>query len=1002
MEVSLVIIALVLVFGPWVLIFVLFAKVGSVRAELERLQGRILARPVDTEVQPDTAANAFSAQTETVPSDELGPVDDDTDFDASDMADMAGEDAAPGQRATDPDTQTEPVPPSAIPPSAIPAGDRTSPAGVSVPSISSSRQSSPELRPHPARTAEALERSLASRWLVWLGAIAISLAGIFLTAYAIEQGLLGPAVRTFLGVLLGISLAIGGEWLRRRPFQRAIATISPDYVPPALSAAGVFVTYASLYVGYAFYDLYPPLVAFALLTIAGVGGVLLSLLQGWFVALLGLLGSFLTPALIPSEAPSALALFSYLLAILAATCAVVRYRQWWPLGYVALSLAALWSVIWFATSFTDGDALIVGGYALAVGALFQAVRRRLPWMPEPDTARNDIRNDISNDTRNDNSGDAPAFYMPDFNTADMLAWAGLVASGLMLFALVRVDLYSDMALVIMGVFAAATLWLGRREDYFDLGFAYAAALVCLLFGTWHLPHLTDLQGIAQVAQPGLKIAQPVIVPELIAFTRAMVLFGALFAAGGFFALWRGGRATVFAGVSAITPVVLLTIAYWRYLEFQQDVGWAGVAVALAVVAFFATSIAANRREEPNWRLATGLYAAAVTGFVGLAFAMTLEEAWLTVALAMQLPALAWIDSRLNVPMLRRIAEIMAAVVLARLVLNPAVLDYALAPDGLFSWILYGYGIPCGAFIVAAIVFAGNAGLGTERAGANDQRLVGMLEAGALAFFVLLISFQIRYWVSGSLTAPYDSFLEQSLQSLSWLSIAYVLMARRDRLRLSTWPVLDIGAKILFALSAAQILLVQLVFNNAFSPTWMDEARRTFIGNWPIFDYLLLAYLVPAGFAFAFHLLFRQRGWDKAALAAAVSALVLLFAYVTMEVRHWFQGATLQWPYVSDAESYAISAAWLALALGLLAAGIIAASRELRYASLAILLLAVAKVFLGDMAGLTDLYRVAAFLGLGMSLVGIGYVYQRFVFAETAGAAPLPPEGAEAAIGADGE
>ena len=131
------------------------------------------------------------------------------------------------------------------------------------------------------------------------------------------------------------------------------------------------------------------------------------------------------------------------------------------------------------------------------------------------------------------------------------------------------------------------------------------------------------------------------------------------------------------------------------------------------------------------------------------------------------------------------------------------------------------------------------------------------------------------------------------------------------------------------------------------------------------------------------------------LLGDVPALLLLFIYVTLEVRHWFQGATLQWSFLSDAESYAVSAAWLVLALALLASGILTASRQLRYASLAVLLIAVAKVFLGDMAELGGLYRVAAFLGLGLSLVGIGSIYQRFVFAETAGIAAedtQPPDG----------
>jgi uncharacterized membrane protein len=40
---------------------------------------------------------------------------------------------------------------------------------------------------------------------------------------------------------------------------------------------------------------------------------------------------------------------------------------------------------------------------------------------------------------------------------------------------------------------------------------------------------------------------------------------------------------------------------------------------------------------------------------------------------------------------------------------------------------------------------------------------------------------------------------------------------------------------------------------------------------------------------------------------------------------------------------------------------------------------VLKVFLYDMSDLTGLYRVASFLGLGLTLIAIGHVYRRFVF-----------------------
>ena len=63
----------------------------------------------------------------------------------------------------------------------------------------------------------------------------------------------------------------------------------------------------------------------------------------------------------------------------------------------------------------------------------------------------------------------------------------------------------------------------------------------------------------------------------------------------------------------------------------------------------------------------------------------------------------------------------------------------------------------------------------------------------------------------------------------------------------------------------------------------------------------------------------------------------------------------------------------------------------------ITLLTVAKVFLVDMAGLTGVFRALSFIGLGLVLVGIGWLYQRLLFPPrpktTSGARidPAPPD-----------
>ena len=55
------------------------------------------------------------------------------------------------------------------------------------------------------------------------------------------------------------------------------------------------------------------------------------------------------------------------------------------------------------------------------------------------------------------------------------------------------------------------------------------------------------------------------------------------------------------------------------------------------------------------------------------------------------------------------------------------------------------------------------------------------------------------------------------------------------------------------------------------------------------------------------------------------------------------------------------------------------STALRVTSLALILLTCGKVFLYDLAHLSDLYRVASLAGLAMSLIVVSLAYKKFVF-----------------------
>ena len=79
-----------------------------------------------------------------------------------------------------------------------------------------------------------------------------------------------------------------------------------------------------------------------------------------------------------------------------------------------------------------------------------------------------------------------------------------------------------------------------------------------------------------------------------------------------------------------------------------------------------------------------------------------------------------------------------------------------------------------------------------------------------------------------------------------------------------------------------------------------------------------------------------------------------------------------------ARDLATSIAWALYALVLLALGVRRRSVGLRWVSLGVMMVTIAKVFLYDLGELQDLYRVASLLGLAVSLILVSLAYQRFV------------------------
>ncbi|MBM3492096.1 MAG: DUF2339 domain-containing protein [Alphaproteobacteria bacterium] len=819
----------------------------------------------------------------------------------------------------------------------------------------------PETMPEPQPSAEAVveteavrpvppaggqpkrpwEERLTGRGLVWLGGATLALGGAFLVKYSIDHGFIGPLARVVLGLLFGLALVAFGEWLRQRPSERRLAAWRADQIPQAVAGAGFFTLFASVYTAYALYGLVSAGAAFGALALVAYGAVLFALAQGPFLALLGIVAGYATPFLVAASEPSALALFAYLATLVAAGLAIVTYRGWWWLGWVTLTGGGLVPLLWLGAGWRAGDDVVLGVFLVLLAGLFVAARLRFPPAAPADTA---------------------LFDFAGMAAADRLALGAVLIALLDVFVLVRVADYAPAAVLALAAIAGLGLLLGRRAAALEVGALAVAATVLLALATWHIAHLVGVPTREMLldAGNGAGVRDPVIAPAAQEFCFVAGGFALAFAGLGFALLWGARRPWLWAGLGVGMPTAILALAYDKIADFTPDLRWAAVALLLAGLALFGAERTQRHRAAAGLTGAVASYAAGVSAALALALTMALRDAWLSVALSLQLPALAWIEARLVVPRLRWLALAVAAVVLARLLANPFALDYALSVRPFLNWLSYGYGVPALAFWWAARGF---------RVAADDAT-VAVLEAGALAFAVMLVSLEIRHIVHDGRVDHWNyEFAERAMHAFAWLVSGAALLAREQarQRRVLRW-----GALLLIGLATASILLGQLLIGSPL--LWTST-----IGKWPLLNWLLPGYLLPGILYLYLSRLADRLGRPLLARTVGGLGLFLLFWTLTMEVRLAFHGPYLSGALTSDSEWYAYSAAWLLFGGALLALGLWRGESALRWASLAVVQLTVAKVFLYDMSALTGLLRAFSFIGLGAALLGIGFLYQRLVF-----------------------
>ncbi|HKB56440.1 MAG TPA: DUF2339 domain-containing protein, partial [Lacunisphaera sp.] len=218
----------------------------------------------------------------------------------------------------------------------------------------------------PPKPAINWEQFMGAKLFAWLGGLALFLGVAFFVKYSFEHDLIPPAVRAALGFLVGAGLMVGGLKIPRERYAITAQT---------LIATGVLSLYAVTFACRTIYhfEFFGAVPTFLLMTLITATAFILAVrLEAQVVAVLGMLGGFLTPILINTGVDNPPGLFGYIALLDAGLIAVVLYTGWRHLVPLSAGGTVLMMLGWAEKFFVAEKGPVAMTVCLGFGALYLA------------------------------------------------------------------------------------------------------------------------------------------------------------------------------------------------------------------------------------------------------------------------------------------------------------------------------------------------------------------------------------------------------------------------------------------------------------------------------------------------------------------------------------------------------------------------------------------------------------------------------------------------------
>ena len=777
-----------------------------------------------------------------------------------------------------------------------------------------------------------------------------------------------------------------------------------------LCATGIVTLYADLYAAHSFYGFIQQPATFLLMILTTISAIVLAVRLGAkVVAVLGLLGGFVTPVLLSSGVDRPLVLFGYI-GFLDAGLIYVALRKRWSFLVLLASLATIvMQVSWVSTFFDSSKIFVAMGVFFAFQGVFLAAY--LAALQSEQAEPNTI---------------APVILMP-FVTLGFLFYLltipelgprpGIVflfaffsSACLAVTSLTRPSLQPAYRVAGFAIFTALAIWTGK---YISSELLYCALGLYFVFALMQSVFPIVLCRFHREAGPSPWDS---LYPPLALALVTYLLFQVDSVSYGFWAvvlmidvvaMFVGlMSASVFSFLAALILTVASILIWMMGMEpASSDLSEFLVVTALFAVVFFAASIFAGRKialtgKEENISIQVPVMAAAMPFLLLIVAVLHLHVVnpssvfGLGLVMAILLLGLSLSPSMRFLSLVALLCMFALQFTWHQESFNP---EFAVVPlswyvicyfvfgaypfffrqrfsDDVFPWAGAAISAPLHFYLVYLLVTS-----------AYPNSMMGLLPVAfaipSLAALVLRMkelpmespsrNAQLAWF--GGVTLFFVTVIFPVQFEHEWIVIGWSLEGAA-----LLWLYHRISHPGLKIVGAGLLLITFLwLLNPDFVLTHRRSGFRIF--NWYLYTYGIVTAALMTGAK-----MMKAPNNKIASLPAQglLYAMGCLLAFVLMNIEiadYYSSGLVLDFKFSgSFARDMTYSIAWACFAFVLLIIGIRRKLALARYGSMALIGVTLVKLFFHDLAELTQLYRVGALVAVAVILILASYLYQRFV------------------------